>query len=390
MKKYLELVNKLKWFIVIIIPVIVMLLASNLKNLEIDGSYRIWFEENSKILTDYDDFRNNFSNDDGIVVIFQDTKGIFNKKALETIQRITEAFWDMPHIDRVNSLTNYQYVHSDKSRPDEVLVEDFIEEDLSNINSTYFEDRKKAALADEIILDSYISRDGTTTMIFARLEPNANEDQDISAEMMKAVHKIIDPEEKRTGYKFWLNGGPPMTEAFVQIAGQDAMTFTPLVALLSFILLWLVFRKLSGALIPLLVVIFTFLTVIAIQTMLGYKLNNFTANIPVFVIAIGIADAVHIYSIWLMRRKDGSSNFDAVHYTIDKNFLAILLTSMTTTIGFMSLSFSKIVPVSTLGIATASAAVLAFIISIVWMPSILLLLKKEMKGTEKDKDIMTI
>jgi len=52
-------------------------------------------------------------------------------------------------------------------------------------------------------------------------------------------------------------------------------------------------------------VLFTFLAVLAVQTLLGYKLNNFTANIPVFIVAIGIADAVHIYSLWLMNKKEG-------------------------------------------------------------------------------------
>jgi predicted RND superfamily exporter protein len=46
----------------------------SLKHLQIDGSYRIWFEEDSKILTDYDKFREEFSNDDGIVIVFKDEK----------------------------------------------------------------------------------------------------------------------------------------------------------------------------------------------------------------------------------------------------------------------------------------------------------------------------
>jgi predicted RND superfamily exporter protein len=136
----------------------------------------------------------------------------------------------------------------------------------------------------------------------------------------------------------------------------------------------------SGALIPLAVVLFTFLSVLAVQTLLGYKLNNFTANIPIFIVAIGIADAVHIYSIWLMGKKEGLVNTEAVRLSLEKNFMPILLTSMTTTIGFSTLAISKVVPVSTLGIATASGAVLAFVISVLWMPSILLLMKKSIKG----------
>jgi predicted RND superfamily exporter protein len=366
-----------------------MILASYLKHLEIDGSYRIWFEKDSKILTEYDKFRDEFSNDDGIVIVFQDKNGIFNKKALSSIQRLTEALWEMPHIDRVDSITNYQHVHSDADKPNDVLVDDFIVEDLSEVNATYLQNRKEVATHDSIITDSFISKDGTTTMIFARLEPNANEEGDISSEMMGYLTPLIESETNKTGYKYWLNGGPPMTQAFVDIAGSDAMIFTPLVFLSSMILLFLLFRRVSGALIPFGVVLFTFLSVLAVQTLLGYKLNNFTANIPVFIVAIGIADAVHIYSVWLMGKKEGLENSEAVYGSLKKNFLPIFLTSLTTTVGFSTLAISKVVPVATLGIATASGAVLAFIISIVWMPAILLLLKKPIVKERKEEDHVT-
>jgi len=391
MKTYIDFLQRFRWYIVILVPLIVLGLATNLKHLEIDGSYRIWFEKDSKILTDYDTFRSEFSNDDGVTIVFKDEHGIFNKKALASIQRITEALWEMPHIERVDSITNYQHVHAEADRPNDVLVDDFIMEDLSEASEVYLKQRQKIAISDSIIVDSFLSKDGKTTMIFARLEAEANEGDDISAEVLKNVHAIIDPEAQRTGYKYWLNGGPPMTQAFVDIAGKDAMTFTPLVFLASMILLFMLFRRVSGALVPMAVVLFTFLSVLAVQTLLGYKLNNFTANIPVFIVAIGIADAVHIYSIWLMGKKEGLENKEAVLHSIKKNFLPIFLTSLTTTVGFATLAISKVVPVSTLGIATASGAVLAFIVSVVWMPAMLLLLKKPIKEnvSKKEKKMIT-
>ena len=385
MQAYINFLYKFRWAIVIIVPLIVLVLASSLKNLEIDGSYRIWFEKDSQTLIDYDNFREDFSNDDGIVIVFKDEKGIFNKKALGSIQHLTEAFWDMPHIDRVDSITNYQHVHSKADKLDDVLVDDFIMEDLSEASPAYLKERQTFATSDSIIVDRFISKDATTTMIFARLEANANEDGDISTEMMGYVNAIIDSEEQKTGYKFWLNGGPAMTQAFVDIAGHDAMVFTPLVFLASMILLFMLFRRVSGAFVPLAVVLFTFLSVLAVQTLLGYKLNNFTANIPVFIVAIGIADAVHIYSLWLMGKKEGLDNKVAVTHSLQKNFLPILLTSLTTTVGFSTLAISDIVPVATLGIATASGAVLAFVISVLWMPAVLLLLKKPIATDKVEK-----
>jgi predicted RND superfamily exporter protein len=378
MKNYIKFLKKFKWLIVFGVPLIVLALASSLKNVEMDGSYRIWFGEDSKTLTDYDNFRKTFGNDDGVVIVFKDEKGIFTQKALQSIDNITEALWRTKYIARVDSLTNYQYVHNSPDEPDDILVENFIK-NIDKATPAYLAERKQIATSDPLVVNAFISKDGTTTMISARLTPKVNDDSDKSLEIMDLIGKILAPEIERTGYKYWVNGGPALNKAFTVIGTSDAMTFTPLVLLASFILLLLLFRRVSGALIPLGVVIFTFLTVLAVQVLLGYKLNNFTANLPVFIVAIGIADAVHVYSIWLLHKREGDENEVAVLRSMEKNFLPIFLTSLTTAIGFATLTISEVIPVLTLGIATASGAILAFIISVIWMPSMLLLLKKPIK-----------
>ena len=378
MKNYIAFLKKFKWFIVFGIPLVVFALATSLKHAEMDGSYRIWFGEDSKTLTDYDDFRKTFGNDDGVIIVFKDEDGIFNKKALASIDRITEALWKTKYIARVDSLTNYQYVHASPKDADDIIVENFIQ-NIDKASSAYLANRKNIAISDPLLAESLISLDGTTTMISARLTPKVNDDSDKSLEIMDLIDAILAPEIEKTGYKYWVNGGPALNKAFTVIGTSDAMTFTPLVLLASIILLLLLFRRVSGALIPIGVVILTFLTVLSVQVLLGYKLNNFTANLPVFVVAIGIADAVHVYSVWLLHKKEGDDNDYAVLRSMEKNFLPIFLTSLTTAIGFATLTISEVIPVLTLGIATASGAILAFIISVVWMPSMLLLLKKPIK-----------
>ncbi len=382
MQNYMKFLQRFRWAIVFGIPLIVFALASSLKNVEMDGSYRIWFGEDSKTLKDYDNFRKTFGNDDGVVIVFKDENGLFNKKALSSIERITDALWKTKYISRVDSLTNYQYVHANPNEPEDIVVEDFIQ-NIETATPTYFANRKEIAINDSLIVGSFISKDGTTTMISARLTPKVNDESDKSIEIMGYVRDILKPEIEKTGYKYWINGGPPLNETFIVIGTSDAMTFTPLVLMASIILLLLLFRRVSGALIPIGVVIFTFLTVLAVQVLLGYKLNNFTANLPVFVVAIGIADAVHVYSIWLLHKRQGDENYDAVYASMQKNFLPIFLTSLTTAIGFATLTISEVIPVLTLGIATASGAILAFIISVVWMPAVLLLLKKPIKASNK-------
>ena len=382
MKKFVDRVIQFRWFVVVLIPLITIMMASSLKNLEFEGSYRIWFGEESKILKDYDNFRAIFGNDDTITIMFSNEDGIFTKEALTSIDNITKKLWQTQYIARVDSITNYQYIHADEEYPDEVVVEDFIE-DPQSYTEAELQKKKEVALTQDIIVGKLISKDAKTTMIAGRMTPKAGNDPEVSFKLRDAVLKILAPEEQKNGYKFFLAGGPIINTSFIEIAQHDGGIFTPAVIIVAMLLLVLIFRKFSSMFASIIVVIFTFLIVLSIQVLLGYKLNNFTANVPVFVVAIGIADAMHLLWIYTMARKKGMDNYESIHYSVKKNFLAIFLTSVTTSIGFASLGISAVVPIQTLGIATASAALLAFFLTILFVPAFLAILNPKIKADEK-------
>ena len=384
MENFVNKVIKFRWIIAIIIPLFTIMMASGLKNLEFEGSYRIWFGEDSKILNQYDDFRAVFGNDDAITISFTSKDGIFTKEALHSIENITEKLWQTQYIARVNSITNYQYVHADKEYPDDVLVESFIE-DIDSMTAQDLADKKQIAMGEDIIIGRLISSDAKTTMIVGRMTPKAGDDPEVAFNLRDSALSIIAPEMKKYGFEFHLNGGPIINTSFIEIAQHDAGTFTPLVMLIAFVLLVFIFRKFSTAFMSISVVVFTFLIVLSIQVLLGYKLNNFTANVPIFVMAIGIADAMHLIWIYIVARKKGLDNHEAIHYSVQKNFLALFLTSITTAIGFASLGISVVIPIKTLGIATASAAVLAFILTILFVPALLAIINPKVKVKDEEQ-----
>jgi predicted RND superfamily exporter protein len=381
MKKFVNALIRFRWFIVIFIPAIAIIISYQLRYAEFDGSYRIWFAKESKSLTQYDAFKNIFGNDDSIIIVFKDENGIFNKKALHVIERLTDKLWETKYIARVDSLTNYQYVHQSSDDVDDILVDNFIE-DIDALTPQALKEKEKTALREELLVGRIISKDAKTTMIVGRLTPKAGSTRGASKHIMQDINRYL-ADENASGYHFYLAGGPVVNTTFSSLAQYDVKTFTPLVLLIALLLLWLIFRNLSGVILTLLVVIFTFSIVLALQTIFGYKLNNFTANMPVFIIAIGIADAMHLFWVYLLARREGKENYEAIHITLEKNFLPALLTSLTTAVGFASLGISEIVPIKTLGIATANAAILAFILTILFIPAALAILNIKVKVKKK-------
>ncbi|WP_345988916.1 MMPL family transporter [Sulfurimonas sp. HSL1-2] len=381
--RFVDGIIRLRWWAALLIPLITLALASQLRYLQFEGSYRIWFGEESPILRQYDDFRSVFGNDDALLIMFRDDHGVFNPKALGVVERITEALWQTTDIARVDSLTNYQYVHSDPEYPDDVIVEDFIG-DPSALSPEQLAEKARIAAGEEMIVGRIVSADMKTTMIAARLTPKAGDDPEVSARL-KAAGEAIVARESASGYTFHLGGGPILNMAFIHLGEHDVKVFTPFVLLIAMVLLWFIFRRPSGMLLSLSVVIFTFLIVLAVQVLLGYRVNNFTANLPVFVVAIGIADAMHLFWIYLVGRRRGMANRDAIRFSVRKNLLPTLLTSLTTAVGFASLAVSDVIPVKTLGIATATAALLAFVLTILFVPAMLAILNPKVAQSEEEE-----
>ena len=385
MTKFINTIIKFRWIIAVTIPLLTILISTQLKNLEFEGSFRVWFAKDSKTLTDYDSFRAIFGNDDSITIIFKDENGVLNPKALKVIERLTDKLWATKSIARVDSLTNYQYVHSDPDRPDDVITENFIDEDIDSLTPEYLAQRAKIAITEDQLVNRIISPDGKTTMIVGRMVPKVGDTPELSLDIKVAVDKYIE-EEKASGYKFYLGGGPVLNTAFIDLGTHDMTVFTPLVLIIAMTLLWIIFRRPSGMFLSILIVIFTFMIVLSVQVMLGYKLNNFTANMPVFIVAIGIADAMHLFWIYLLARRKGLDNHTSIHYTVEKNFLPILLTSLTTAVGFASLGISDVIPIKTLGIATANAAIIAFVLTILFVPAMLAIINPKIKEHELQKE----
>jgi len=370
MQSYIDFLDKYKIKLIIFITLFVALMSISIQNIAYEGSYRIWFSKESKIMKEYDIFRSTFSGDDFFIVAFEDEEGIFREKPINTILELTPLLENIKGVSRVNSLTNYQEIHMED---EDVYVDDFII-DTSNLHV-----KKKMALKDELILNQLISKDGQTTMLAVKLANSLGADEEVNLHVMSELEHILEGFSESSSYNFHISGAPAITASLVTISQHDVMMLLPIAVMMTTLFLFILFRSFMGVLIPSVVIVFTFFLVLSIQMMLGYKLNNFTVNIPPFVTAIAIADAMHLYLAFIYYKMKEVDNREAVYLALKTNFLPIALTSFTTAVGFASLSISAIEPVSTLGIAITSAAIIAFILSVTIAPAILLMLDDSYK-----------
>ncbi len=152
--------------------------------------------------------------------------------------------------------------------------------------------------------------------------------------------------------------------------------------------LFKVLDSMWGMISPILVVIFSIVVTMGVTGFIGYELNNITSLVPQILMAIGIADSIHILSIFFRELRHGKSKKESMITSIKLNLLPCFLTSVTTSLGFLSLLASISPPIRVLGVIIAIGSLLAFIITVTFLPALLSVLPFSKKVGHKKEESM--
>lgn len=167
-----------------------------------------------------------------------------------------------------------------------------------------------------------------------------------------------------------ISGTATMTLDFLELTGRDGRNGMILAFAIILVLLLVTFRGPLGllALIPL---VGGSLMMLGIMFMVGMKYNfmNFMA-IPV-ILGIGIDDGVHALHRYREQEGHGSERVYESYRFVGR---AILLTTLTTMIGFGSLGFYKHVAMASFGLVLMFGVGACFITTVVFLPALLRLL----------------
>src|SRR5688572_10310542 len=75
--------------------------------------YYIWFQPGDSRIEQLDDFEQRFGSDIASVLIVHSPSGIFDKESGELIVELTDRMWKTAETIRVESLSNFPWVHAE-------------------------------------------------------------------------------------------------------------------------------------------------------------------------------------------------------------------------------------------------------------------------------------
>jgi predicted RND superfamily exporter protein len=184
---------------------------------------------------------------------------------------------------------------------------------------------------------------------------------------------VVD-EFNQDGFEIFASGQPVLTYMLKTKVVRDMQFFVAVGFLTIAVLLFIVFRTISAVLPPLLVVLFALISTLSCMAMAGQPIQIPTQILPSFLLAIGVADSVHILTIFHQQLRRGQAKATALRLAMGHAGVPIVFTSLTTAGGLMSFLSSDMAPVHTIGIFAPIGVAFAFFYSIILLPALVAIL----------------
>jgi predicted RND superfamily exporter protein len=354
----IDLVTKKSILCIVISSLIALGLISQAPKLKSDFSYRIWFMKDDPLLKKFDAFERQFGNDENVAIVIHSPNGIFDKESVEIIQKITEKMWLAPDVIRVDSLSNHNYT---QTQGDEIFVDPFLPEG-EDLNPEYLEIKKQQALNDEIMPKYLVSENAKTAMIYAKMKP-ALEKIPMYKDTVDYARSVL-AEVNDGEHEFHVTGSASINVTFQEVSEEDLKVMMPILILLVILFLSYSFRGIGGVIYSFLIIGVSIMATFGFAVTQGYTFNVMISSVPTTLIAICIADVIHVLMSYFIYLKQGYDTDNALTATLNKNLTPTLLTSVTTSIGFFSLAPTKIVPVANMGVMDGFGTLMAWFFTI--------------------------
>lgn len=391
--------------IILIVLALSLVFISNLPHITIDTSTEGFLHKQDPALKRYEAFKEQFGQDERIMVVIK-TKDLFSFEALERLKKLhSELENTMPHLNDITSLIN---ARNTRGEGDRLIVEDLFEHWPKD--ATELEAIKKTAMNSEMYKNLLINADLSLTTII--IEPSAyevSENMDVlegfeesdastkkqefisdrsKSEMVKRANEIA-KDFSTEEFEVFIAGTLAVNDYIKQSIQKDMQKFVKLVLLMMAVFLFVVFRRISGVILPIFIVVLSLLSTIGIMALAGTPITIPTQIIPSFLLAVGIGATVHLLAMFFKDFNVHASKSRAVAFALGHSGLPIIMTSLTTAAGLLSFSTAQIAPIADLGIYAAIGIMIALVNTIVLLPALLVLLPmKPIEEKHKKKSLL--
>lgn len=352
-------------FTMTFIIVATLVAVAGLPRLKVDTGVDSLIPANDPSRLIYQQVMGEFGSDNKTIIYIKDTE-LWSPDKLSILEQLHRKIEQIENVTSVDSIFTLHTIHGKDGKIESLPV-------LSNAPQTLeaAQAAKVRALANPLYIGNFFSENGDVMSMIVSVM-NHEDDQDFNLKIYEQLESLLS--DNKPHFEKLVQVGPPRinTELKSRLF-DDFKLLGPLSALILFFSILFFMRSGISAVIP---VVTSALSIIWTFGMLGWTgipLNILSAMLPSLIIVIGSTEDTHMMAAYFRGLYDGDSptRDKAIHYMARHIGLPLILTVLTTALGFSSNMFSSIGLIQHFAFASTFAMLANGIITILVVPLML-------------------
>ncbi len=300
-----------------------------------------------------------------VALVGVETDGLFTHDNLEFIRALHKALADIDVVEHVTSVTGLTVTEVEKTADGAEKTRH-----APVVPQTIPTDRDELATLGkwvtglDYLVGSIISQDGTSTRLLLQLKVEMDGERVSTKAAAETIREIIDRIERPSGVTIHYGGAPFIAEAAANGSQRDLKRLAPWVCLIIVLLIFGSLGSVNAALLALGTVGIGILWTMGVMGALGYPLTLVSTSLPVILVALGSAYAVHLL-VWYLDHDDG------VEGMMVEVGWPVTVATLTTVAGFLSFMVMDLPPMREFGWQMALGAGICGLVAMTVIPAVL-------------------
>jgi len=317
-----------------------------------------------------------------ILVVNEGADGVFTPQTLSLVDYLSEAMAELDAIDG-DDLISLSAVDNITADGDSLIVDTFFE----TPPKTPAEARaiREAVFDNPMMVGTVVSADATATIISGEIYDGYDEDQ--LYEHLQGIVARAPISSERV-----LVAGQAVIEGQLgRLTRRDMAFMLPFVLLTAGVVMFFSLRSLRAAVLPLLIVFVSVIWTFGAMAWTDSPLYPLTAIIPTVLVAIGVADGIHIMHRFLLgvAAQPTQPASETVFETLQDMTKPVVMTSLTTAAGVSAIAISTMPALRSFGVFTAVGVLAAMVFSLTILPALLCLLPLPLRAAQRTTHFRT-
>ncbi len=349
-----------------------------------DFENKFIFPDDDPAVDYYQNFLEEYGNDEFLYILYSTEEGVFDLETLRKTRMLVEDLKSLQYVKKVSSIINLEFLEGDNNGNLRIfsLINEFP-------TSPFEAERLKQKILDKpIYVNTYVSEDTKYAAILCDIGEKPDKDKAYHKKIGSSLqHLLSKPDYKE--FKFYPAGNPVIVSTLYNLTEENLVRTGLLSFFLITLLLVFLLRQFKGIIGPFIVMELTLLLVLAFMAMLDFPITMMFGMIPSVLMAVCLADAIHIITEYQIHLRAGNDNRTSIIEAVRLLGFPCLFTSITTMIGFGSLYFSSIKAIRDFGISIAFGTLIALGMSISILLLVLALSGKKTEEKYKRTEVKT-